>query len=890
MKLTLFASMSMLSDVVALEVATSKAGTNYVRSQSSESRWHKTTKYHYSCDGIQSELSEKALRQKIDLYIRLGGISEAEEDHLGKYSIWDVAHIIPMCQLAVCHDHKAGKQGGGAATDVAQSKGKAETKEAETKNESVEKPKNAEEHALSDTANKNDEKRVTGEGDEPEEGKNTEDELSETASQPGENEENVGTNLKENAVATEDASSFSHVADRKDEKQRKAVSRMGTAKGDPVRRLDDNTLSLCISHYLESRCKKQLKGAPNGGETQSMQCFLAQENAEAEAILNVNIQEQLNLVRGKPPCENPEDVLKCDNSATYEKRFLEQILGIDRDLSKAKCESFTSSDENRRKNAWGSPLRNPEWMMPRFRCNYNLMHVTLQARKHRLNYMQSWYAKMENELFRGEYQWFAQTMRSFTGLRTEPTRNTAGRFQVVIERIQKSKRAEGERGTSGNQAVSEKLDDELNILRYLDDEKYVPKSGIDIYNPTHQKYTLASWNFRVSERDTDSFMSSRGDERKEDEKDVKSVYWSLVDANIDLPAVIGKTRWLDFLQSTRHWDPSFWQLISPANFARMTTQKELTKALCRKLTMEDKEYRTPGASQHVVKKQKYQDHFGQHSATDFGTCSLPLIVSRLEAAIAARAEADVPTRTATYVPPPGEISPVNNALAENEDAAPNEKSEAFPAKSEHMQYDETNHGAENSHETDEENQEGLPQNMVVGPPTTEANVSGPDAESVPDATEGTPDRSESPEKQNLDGDEFINDNTAKSMDDDLLTKEQNLEEKRRELRRKGKLGLAILVGVCLLVLALVVCFTKCCLKPLADTDDADADNDHGGGIRPSAQGGSSVDQTSAPPPFAFVPFASEVVPPASVDQTSAPPPPPLPFMPFASEVVPSEEN
>jgi len=172
-------------------------------------------------------------------------------------------------------------------------------------------------------------------------------------------------------------------------------------------------------------------------------------------------------------------------------------------------------------------------------------------------------------------------------------------------------------------------------------------------------FFLTAWNFESSFLTSDSIMPEQISEVVKKDTDAhigtpndRKVYIKMKDEKkLGNPVIVGKTRWLDYLQETPNWNAHFWQLISPANFHRLLTQKKITERMCKALGIDDNEFRVQGASMHVIKKDTIDDHFEQHSSTDYGSCSLALVIARLEGTKFVKQEALLRLLTEDYQEP-----------------------------------------------------------------------------------------------------------------------------------------------------------------------------------------------------------------------------------------------
>eukprot|EP00397_Hematodinium_sp_SG-2012_P007607 GEMP01007655.1.p1 GENE.GEMP01007655.1~~GEMP01007655.1.p1 ORF type:complete len:823 (+),score=214.09 GEMP01007655.1:297-2765(+) len=596
---------------------------------------HKAT-YAVQCTkDSKQELGENQIRKRIDQYFNKFGFAASEEDK-GKYSLWDVAGIIPFCRIAICS-----REVGHAKPQEPPKKARSQEHAKRSSNELVvDSPLPAKVKADKHDEHDNDEH------DNDEHDNDEHDNGNRVVGGQTPAPEDDEPNIEDDEHAEKERAEFEggdeggdaallQTKEHGSEKRRTG----GAAMADFEPELAQETLSLCVAHYYTMRCGKQ-----KGGAVMSIQCFLAEDNAIDNKAIDEDILKQLEMLEESTRkhmhersqlcnplaakekassdalkettarsvdesvietsnVEAPEDeslssTLPCDFSLEYEKLMLKSLSALDRDVGILICERSVFEAAKRKKRVWGSPIHIPEWQVPKIHCGVRRqaseysMVVRLLARKHRLSYMQSWYARMENELFHGEWQWFISHMRNFTNAASKPKPAKSSRMTELVERIQEvtgKSRHKGE--IAGAKDKDAALNDQMDLLRSLDNEEFRPKTGSGIYSPTHRQYALTSWNYRISAVDSDSLRANHRVAALSSYYDYTQELGKQNLADLGAPDIIGRTRWLDFLQSSNVWVAGFWRLVSPANYQRLLAQMEITKDLCKNLGISTTEYR-----------------------------------------------------------------------------------------------------------------------------------------------------------------------------------------------------------------------------------------------------------------------------------------------------------
>eukprot|EP00397_Hematodinium_sp_SG-2012_P007362 GEMP01007407.1.p1 GENE.GEMP01007407.1~~GEMP01007407.1.p1 ORF type:complete len:814 (+),score=181.26 GEMP01007407.1:353-2794(+) len=192
-------------------------------------------------------------------------------------------------------------------------------------------------------------------------------------------------------------------------------------------RVMGDSRSLCIAYVLEMRCREQSKMQDDAGKSLTMQCFLSQAHTIQKKYLSADFIAEIRAVHQSVYKKYSEDTLhhmgkhcatlkfpngECDFSGAVEQSILEAVEKDPDIQGLTSCKQLASGKDDKiyeeLQKQTGIVVSVPKWLAPELDCTNTTTNpiITAKARRLRVHFMQSWFIKMENEVFHSRRLWF----------------------------------------------------------------------------------------------------------------------------------------------------------------------------------------------------------------------------------------------------------------------------------------------------------------------------------------------------------------------------------------------------------------------------------------------------------------------------------------------------
>eukprot|EP00397_Hematodinium_sp_SG-2012_P021298 GEMP01021994.1.p1 GENE.GEMP01021994.1~~GEMP01021994.1.p1 ORF type:complete len:444 (+),score=86.32 GEMP01021994.1:293-1624(+) len=273
-------------------------------------------------------------------------------------------------------------------------------------------------------------------------------------------------------------------------------------------RVTGDSRSLCIVYVLEIRCREQTKMQSDEGKSLTMQCFLAQQHgAGVDKYLGSDLISLFDLIREgvykkyveeSPACGNfhlPDG--RCDFSAAAESGFLKQLTNDPGHIGTQACKQFTASPNDlvTLQPLSGSIASFPVWLEPPLGCDLEqeyLMHILIRARKLRIHFMQSWFLKMENEVFRGNRLWFEKALQRYHPASGAGSLDSDAAIDADKEDEDEDESKEKQYDMTKSEVTTNELLKDQKLLADLDQKM---NTQYDFRRPTLSEKKLTGWEY-----------------------------------------------------------------------------------------------------------------------------------------------------------------------------------------------------------------------------------------------------------------------------------------------------------------------------------------------------------------------------------------------------------
>lgn len=399
-----------------------------------------------------------------------------------------------------------------------------------------------------------------------------------------------------------------------------------------------NTLHLCYTIYQEKICDEMEKGEQNGGAL-SLRCFLhkayrgdvpvPKETPFLRQLRDIRVDVRTKHNSKHTTCENLDiqgtDGF-CDVGEEIEKNVIDQLPKRISMWNRKECEEPRAAPSLKTFHVFGPPETSPPWMT--LECTEepaeNEMWVKLNARRHRVMYLQLWFIKFERDLYEGDDRWFYDALQA-----TDKAMHTV---------ISTWKRRRKRWLNPDRETVKEEY------RRVVPDSVVAEREDAGRFISSDTWQALAAWNFVG--------VPSKGTEAEWRSPDTTwPIPKMLIDhgveemqANSDPqlphPELVARTRFRKYLLAPELWNREFWDQIAPIHYARYHAQEVETKHSCKYLGLDPEFYRHPYFKQtsalqqwsrETSKKSWLESDLKTESSVDANSCSIPLIHARMAA-------------------------------------------------------------------------------------------------------------------------------------------------------------------------------------------------------------------------------------------------------------------
>jgi len=406
--------------------------------------------------------------------------------------------------------------------------------------------------------------------------------------------------------------------------------------------------SLCMAYVLEARCREQTKMQKDEGASLTMQCFLAQsKDLDVRKYLKSDLMGGLKQLRklinikytdlssdNKCADFKIKDKDACDFSSLYEHRIR---VSEERDSAKAgrhMCEKLKNPTNNEvdLQKLTGIIAQTPSWLYPELTCKSTEvleeeLFINVKARKLRVHFMQWWFTRMEEDIFKGDRKWFAKALERYHHEATSTSSQQSIDAHGADEDEEEESPAAGEdeEKTSVSEAIKLEQSENRRILQIL---RETIDAGKDLLNQSMGLKTISGWEFNIARK------SARGSEGgfklsasylmpTTENKALEKMEKGLVTA----PMKVGQTHFRNYLLRPDLWKIDFWHLVSPANYHRIFSQKTMTQSICDRLRISKYDYR--GSTTRINHPISGYKKSTVDYETSVGVCSVAMINTRI---------------------------------------------------------------------------------------------------------------------------------------------------------------------------------------------------------------------------------------------------------------------
>lgn len=407
--------------------------------------------------------------------------------------------------------------------------------------------------------------------------------------------------------------------------------------------------SLCMAYVLEARCREQTKMQKDEGASLTMQCFLAQsKDLDVRKYLKSDLmgglkqlQKLINLKYTELTSDNKcadfkiKDKDACDFSSLYEHRIR---VSEERDSAIAgrhMCEKLKNPTNNEvdLQKLTGIIAQTPSWLYPELTCKSTEvleeeLFINVKARKLRVHFMQSWFTRMEEDIFKGDRKWFAKALERYhheaTSTSSQQSIDVHGADEEEEEESPAPEEEEGQ-NSSVSEAIRLEQSENRRVLQVLQE---TIDAGKDLLNQSMGKKTISGWEFNIARKSAAgadgglkigaSYLMPTNENKGLEKMEEKL---------INPPTKVGLTHFRNYLLRPDLWKIDFWHLVSPANYHRIFAQKTMTQSICDRLRISKYDYR--GSTTRINHPISGYKKSTVEYETSVGVCSVSMINTRI---------------------------------------------------------------------------------------------------------------------------------------------------------------------------------------------------------------------------------------------------------------------
>jgi len=410
--------------------------------------------------------------------------------------------------------------------------------------------------------------------------------------------------------------------------------------------------TLCIQYILTQRCKRQEREEHGGDLT--LQCFLAQGKKQEtiQSYLHGDVIEGLRTLKDEFYKRNKEKVDKncahhlnddgtCDFAAAYETSRKKTRENQFRRDTFNYCQRYQDTPQAyiELQKLTGVIASFPKWFK-RLKCEYDhkdpmKSYIAIKARKLRVHYLQSWFMRVEKDIFHKDRRWLKQAMQHHHHHNLFAKDSDSEINRIEDETLDWKKMVSN--FEVGKDSKMTKTEAEIrNGKKIIENMRKEYLENTDYLDMTFRERGVTGFEYQLAARAAVNLRSRNAPTGLNFELTAaylqpgldKNALYDLEKNFLLPPETIGETHFRNYLFRPDQWEKSFWDMVTPENYHRLFATRTMTGAICQKLRISNVDFIAPAS---VVGAPYNSKYFTDHGTgeNNSGACSVSYINTRL---------------------------------------------------------------------------------------------------------------------------------------------------------------------------------------------------------------------------------------------------------------------